>query len=51
MPEGTIHYQDYEQLVEMMSKSGNNFDMELIDKAYHYALEAHGDQRRVSGVP
>lgn len=25
--------------------------MELIDKAYHYALEAHGDQRRVSGVP
>lgn len=51
MPEGTIHYQDYEQLVEMMSKSETNFDMELIDKAYHYALEAHGDQRRVSGVP
>lgn len=51
MPEGTIHYQDYEQLVEMMSKSETSFDMELIDKAYHYALEAHGDQRRVSGVP
>lgn len=51
MPEGTIHYQDYEQLVEMMSKSETSFDMELIDKAYNYALEAHGDQRRVSGVP
>lgn len=51
MPEGTIHYQDYEQLVELLKKSDNNFDMELIDKAYHYALDAHGDQRRVSGVP
>ncbi len=51
MPEGTIHYQDYEQLVEMLKKSENNFDMELIDKAYKLALEAHGDQRRVSGVP
>ncbi len=51
MPEGTIHYQDYEQLVEMLKKSENSFDMELIDKAYRLALKAHGDQRRVSGVP
>lgn len=51
MPERVIHYQDYEELVEMLKKSGNSFDMELIDKAYNYALKAHGDQRRVSGVP
>lgn len=51
MPEGVIHYQDYEELVEMLKKSENSFDMELIDKAYQYALKAHGDQRRVSGVP
>lgn len=51
MPVGTIHYQDYEQLVEMLKKSENSFDMELIDKAYNLALKAHGDQRRVSGVP
>lgn len=51
MPERIIHYQDYEELVEMLKKSGNSFDMELIDKAYNYALVAHGNQRRVSGVP
>ena len=51
MPAGTVHYQDYEQLVEMLRKSENSFDMELIDKAYQLALKAHGDQRRVSGVP
>ncbi|MGN1112397.1 MAG: HD domain-containing protein, partial [Acutalibacteraceae bacterium] len=35
----------------MLKKSENSFDMELIDKAYQLALKAHGDQRRVSGVP
>lgn len=45
------HYQDYEQLVELLSKSEDDFDMEKIDKAYKFALDAHGDQRRVSGVP
>lgn len=51
MPQSMIHYQDYDELVSMLKKSDQNFDMELIDKAYHLALEAHGDQRRVSGVP
>lgn len=51
MPKCTIHYQDYEELVQMLKKSGNSFDMDLIDRAYKFALEAHGDQRRVSGVP
>ena len=45
------HYQDYEQLVELMQRSGGSFDMEKIERAYNLALEAHGDQRRVSGVP
>lgn len=51
MPESTVHYQDYEELVQMLKKSDQTFDLELIDKAYRLALEAHGDQRRVSGVP
>ena len=45
MPQSMIHYQDYDELVSMLKKSDQNFDMELIDKAYHLALEAHGDQR------
>ncbi|MDP4120619.1 MAG: bifunctional (p)ppGpp synthetase/guanosine-3',5'-bis(diphosphate) 3'-pyrophosphohydrolase [Bacillota bacterium] len=45
------HYQDYEELVSMLQKSEHSYNFELIDKAYKLALEAHGDQRRVSGVP
>ena len=45
------HYQDYEQLVELLQRSGGSFDMEKIERAYKLALDAHGDQRRVSGVP
>ena len=51
MPQSMIHYQDYDELVSMLKKSDQNFDMALIDKAYRLALQAHGDQRRVSGVP
>ena len=51
MPENTLHYQDYVTLVEMLKKSDQTFDMELIDKAYRFAEKAHGSQRRVSGVP
>ena len=45
------HYNDYEKLKELMGKSGYKFDLERIDKAYNFALEAHKDQRRVSGLP
>ena len=45
------HYNDYEKLVELMKNSGYKFDFERIDKAYHFALDAHKDQRRVSGLP
>lgn len=45
------HYRDYNELVELLESSGNSYDMERIEKAYNYAKEAHGDQRRVSGIP
>lgn len=45
------YYNDYEKLKELMASSGYKFDMERIDKAYQFALAAHKDQRRVSGLP
>ena len=45
------HYQDYEQLKELISRNNNNIDMEKVDKAYQIADQAHGDQRRFSGIP
>lgn len=41
----------YEELVAMLKSTERDFDMELIDKAYYFALEAHKDQKRRSGVP
>ncbi len=46
-----VHYQDYEELKKMIRLSGREYNMELIEKAYNLANEAHGDQKRVSGVP
>lgn len=48
---GTKFYQDYEELKRMMRTSGQDYDLDLIEKAYRIADEMHGDQRRVSGVP
>lgn len=45
------NYQDYIDLVELINDSDNDFDLVKIQKAYNLAAEAHGDQRRVSGVP
>ncbi len=45
------HYQDYNQLKELIEKSNQNIDMDKVEKAYHLAEEAHGDQRRLSGIP
>ncbi len=45
------HYQDYEQLKELIMRHNGNIDMELVDKAYKLADEAHGEQRRLSGIP
>lgn len=45
------HYQDYNELLSIMDKSNNNYDLKKIQKAYNLAEKAHGDQRRVSGIP
>ena len=51
MPETTVHYQDYSELKRLIKESGRDYDTQLIETAYQLAEEAHGDQRRVSGVP
>ena len=51
MPEKTKYYQDYNELVELMKKSDQNYNYELIDRAYKIAETMHGDQRRASGIP
>ncbi len=51
MPEKTKYYQDYNELVELMKKSDQNYNYELIDRAYKLAEKMHGDQRRASGIP
>lgn len=51
MPENRKYYQDYDELCELLHKSGVSYDYEKIDKAYRLADEMHKEQRRVSGVP
>ena len=41
----------YEELKALLLARDRDFDMEKIDKAYQFALESHGDQKRRSGVP
>ncbi|MBR2714708.1 MAG: HD domain-containing protein, partial [Ruminococcus sp.] len=50
MPE-RIYYQDFHELTTRIKKSSHKYDEEKILKAYEFADAAHGDQRRVSGVP
>ena len=45
------HYQDFNELLSILSKNGNAYDMEKITEAYRFADRSHGDQRRVSGIP
>lgn len=46
------HYQDFTELKKILSASAANaYDMDKIEKAYKFAEKAHGDQRRVSGIP
>ena len=51
MPDKPKYYQDYNELVELMKKSGKNYNFELIQKAYDLAEKMHGNQRRASGIP
>lgn len=50
MPE-RIYYQDFHELITRIEKSSIKYDAEKITAAYEFADKAHGDQRRVSGVP
>ncbi len=46
-----IHYQDFDELLDIIDKSPVRYNKKKIKKAYELACVAHGDQRRVSGVP
>ena len=46
-----VHYQDYNELLDIIKKSSSNYDTKKIQKAYSLAEAAHGDQRRISGIP
>jgi guanosine-3',5'-bis(diphosphate) 3'-pyrophosphohydrolase len=41
----------YQDLCRTLEESGRGYDIEKIKRAYHRALVAHGDQKRVSGEP
>jgi len=40
-----------DKLLEKILKNCNNVDIEMINKAYHFAEEAHQEQKRESGEP
>ena len=44
-------YQTYDQLVANILKSGKDYDMAAIEKAYLFANKAHAGQKRKSGEP
>lgn len=46
-----VQYYSYEDLHRLIHESEYKFDTEKIEKAYNFALKAHGDQKRVSGLP
>ncbi len=50
MPE-RIYYQDFHELTVRIKNNSTKYDFEKIQAAYEFADKAHGDQRRVSGVP
>ena len=44
-------YNTYEELLSLIDRSGKKYNLNLIDKAYNVAKEAHKNQKRVSGIP
>ncbi len=46
-----VQYYSYEDLCRLIRESDYKFDIEKIEKAYNFAESAHGDQKRVSGLP
>lgn len=49
--DNVAHYQDFNELLSILKKSNNNYEMRKINKAYELAEKAHGDQKRISGIP
>ena len=45
------HATTFEELREFIGQAGKNYNLELIEKAYHLAETAHGEQKRRSGEP
>ncbi len=46
-----IHYQDFDELLYVIERSPIKYNRRKIKNAYEFANNAHGDQRRISGVP
>ncbi|MBQ6153026.1 MAG: bifunctional (p)ppGpp synthetase/guanosine-3',5'-bis(diphosphate) 3'-pyrophosphohydrolase [Ruminococcus sp.] len=46
-----VQYQDFTDLMRIIDKSHIKYNKRKIKKAYEFALAAHGDQLRISGVP
>lgn len=44
-------YNSYDNLVEMLTTSGREYDMKIIEEAYLFANAAHAGQKRKSGEP
>ncbi len=45
-----LNYHTYNELLELIDQSGKDYNLEVIDKAYKTALNAHQGQKRISGV-
>ncbi len=43
--------QSYDELIELYRQSGHNVNMDLVDKAFNFANNAHSGVRRRSGEP
>ena len=44
------NYNSYSQLVQLIKNSEREYNLNLIEKAYNMASEAHKNQKRVSGI-
>ena len=47
--EGRKKYNTYEELIDLVDQSGENYNLDLINKAYDVAFKAHRGQKRISG--
>ena len=45
----TTYEQDLKELLELMKTQSGNYDYDLVEKAFFYAVDAHKGQKRTSG--